>query len=129
MRSEHIDRSGNDKYVDGAKPFKTVENMTNVVGVDFDYKQGKLYFTQIRPRARIAWMDSKNPRNGEGIHDILTKRVNPEGIAFDWVHQKIYWRWHCRDGPRLYLDDTYLSTDVVVVVFRQAQEQCKCYTS
>ena len=91
LRAEHIDRSGNDKYVDGAKPFKTVENMTNVVGVDYDYKQGKLYFTQIRPRARIAWMDSKNPRNGNGIHDILTKGVNPEGIAFDWVHEKIYW--------------------------------------
>ena len=73
MRAEHIDRSGNDKYVDGAKPFKTVENMTNVVGVDYDYKQGRLYFTQIRPLARIAWMDSKNPRNGDGINDILTK--------------------------------------------------------
>ena len=65
--------------------------MTNVVGVDYDYKQGRLYFTQIRPLARIAWMDSKNPRNGDGINDILTKGVNPEGIAFDWVHQKIYW--------------------------------------
>ena len=65
-------------------------NLTNVVGVDFDYKESRLYFTQIHPSPKIASMDARNPSNG-GINDILTKGINPEGIAFDWVHKKIYW--------------------------------------
>ena len=66
--------------------------MTNVVGVDFDYKNHELYITQIGTNARIAKMPSGNP-SASNIVDILTGRdkINPEGIAFDWVHKKIYW--------------------------------------
>jgi hypothetical protein len=47
IRSEHINRNGEPGSVDTAQPFKTVENMTNVVGLDFDYKSGRLYYTQV----------------------------------------------------------------------------------
>ncbi len=47
IRSEHISRNGEPGSVDTAQPFKTVENMTNVVGLDFDYKSGRLYYTQV----------------------------------------------------------------------------------
>ncbi len=87
IRSEHIKADG-DKF-DSSKPFETVKNLTNVVGLDFDYKRSRLFFTQIQPKPRIARMDSKNP--GQGSTDILTKGINPEGIAYDWVHEKIYW--------------------------------------
>jgi low density lipoprotein-related protein 2 len=60
------------------------------VGVDFDYKGSTLYFTQIGGSARIAKMNSQNP-GPNSMEDILTTGINPEGIAFDWVHQKIYW--------------------------------------
>jgi len=61
-----------------------------VVGVDFDYADNKLLYTQIRPFARIAWMPSRSPSK-ESSQVILQKGVNPEGIAYDWTQRKIYW--------------------------------------
>lgn len=71
-------------------PFKPVGNLTNVVGVDFDYADNKLFFTQIRPWARIAFMPSDNPIQSK-ISPIITRGINPEGIAYDWTQKKIYW--------------------------------------
>lgn len=71
-------------------PFKPITNLTNVVGVDFDHADKKIIFTQIRPWARIAWMPSENPTNAD-IKNIINKGVNPEGVAYDWTQQKIYW--------------------------------------
>ncbi|XP_063382257.1 low-density lipoprotein receptor-related protein 2 isoform X1 [Cydia fagiglandana] len=71
-------------------PFKPVVNLTNVVGVEFDYADNKLFFTQIRPWAKIAWMPSTNP-DPSTIQNILQKNINPEGIAYDWTQKKIYW--------------------------------------
>lgn len=64
--------------------------MTNVVGIDFDYSEGRLVFTQIRPLARIAWVPAREP-SSERVTPILTKGINPEGIAYDWTQKKIYW--------------------------------------
>ncbi len=88
IRSEHITSDDDLSSADTSKPFEPVKNLTNAVGLDFDYKRGKLFFTQIQPKPRIAWMDSKNPGD---YTDIITKGINPEGVAYDWVHQKIYW--------------------------------------
>ena len=89
VRSTHISRDGTEE-IDSSNPFKPIKNLTNVVGVDFDYKSGTLYFTQIGGDARIAKMNSQNPGTNS-MENILDKGINPEGIAFDWVHQKIYW--------------------------------------
>ena len=70
-------------------PFKPVVNMSNVVGVEFDYADNLLFFTQIRPDALIGKMDANNPNRNYTV--ILNKNINPEGIAYDWVHKKIYW--------------------------------------
>ncbi|CAH2090680.1 unnamed protein product [Euphydryas editha] len=71
-------------------PFKPIGNLTNVVGVEFDYADNKLFFTQIRPWARIAWMSANNP-DPSGIQNIINKNINPEGISYDWTQKKIYW--------------------------------------
>ncbi|KAF5276464.1 hypothetical protein FQA39_LY06533 [Lamprigera yunnana] len=71
-------------------PFSPIVNLTNVVGIDFDYGDQKLFFTQIRPWARIAWMSSTNPNNNE-ITNIINRGINPEGIAYDWTQKKVYW--------------------------------------
>ncbi|CAH0730104.1 unnamed protein product, partial [Brenthis ino] len=71
-------------------PFKPIGNLTNVVGVEFDYADNKLFFTQIRPWARIAWMSANNP-DASGIQNIINKNINPEGISYDWTQKKIYW--------------------------------------
>lgn len=71
-------------------PFSPIDNLTNVVGIDFDYKDQKLFFTQIRPWARIAWM-SATPGPSPDISNIINRGINPEGIAYDWTQKKIYW--------------------------------------
>uniref|UniRef100_A0A8D8XPZ3 Low-density lipoprotein receptor-related protein 2 n=1 Tax=Cacopsylla melanoneura TaxID=428564 RepID=A0A8D8XPZ3_9HEMI len=73
-----------------AVPFKTVVNLTNVVGVEFDYADDKLLFTQIRPWAKIAWMPASNP-SPSSVNPILSRGINPEGISYDWTQKKIYW--------------------------------------
>ncbi|XP_012271678.1 low-density lipoprotein receptor-related protein 2 [Orussus abietinus] len=71
-------------------PFKPVGNLTNVVGVDFDYEDKKLLFTQIRPWAKIAWMQAESPSSSD-IHTLISKGINPEGISYDWTQKKVYW--------------------------------------
>lgn len=64
--------------------------MTNVVGVEFDYTEKKIFFTQIRPWAKIAWLSSNDP-NSANAQNIYSRGINPEGISYDWTHKKIYW--------------------------------------
>lgn len=45
--------------------------MTNVVGLDFDYKTSRLYYTQIAPEAKIGWMVTSDPKAND--HVILNK--------------------------------------------------------
>lgn len=71
-------------------PFAPVGNLTNVVGVDFDYQDKKLLFTQIRPWAKIAWTPSDRPSSSD-LHTLLNKGINPEGISYDWTQKKVYW--------------------------------------
>lgn len=69
-------------------------NLTNVVGLDFDYANNKLYFTQIRPDGSISWYDLKKSKASsleDSYTTILSRGINPEGIAYDWTNKKIYW--------------------------------------
>ena len=61
-------------------------NLTNVVGLDFDYNDNHMFYTQIRPWAKIADSPSLND-----AHVVLSKGINPEGIAYDWTQNKVYW--------------------------------------
>ncbi|KAK4318605.1 hypothetical protein Pmani_010396 [Petrolisthes manimaculis] len=71
-------------------PFDTVSDLTNVVGIYFDYTNKDLIFTQIRPDTKIAKVSSSNPTK-EKMEIILDQGINPEGIAYDWTSKKIYW--------------------------------------
>ncbi|KAK4315792.1 hypothetical protein Pmani_013000 [Petrolisthes manimaculis] len=71
-------------------PFDTVSDLTNVVGIDFDYTNKDLIFTQIRPDTKIAKVSSSNPTK-EKMEIIVDQGINPEGIAYDWTSKKIYW--------------------------------------
>lgn len=71
-------------------PFKPIGNLTNVVGIDFDYADNKLFFTQIRPWAKIAYTSAQHPSSSD-VNTVLSKGINPEGIAYDWTQKKIYW--------------------------------------
>lgn len=71
-------------------PFSPMINLTNVVGLDFDFADDKLLFTQIRPWAKIAYAKASNPSVSE-VNVVLNRGINPEGIAYDWTQNKIYW--------------------------------------
>lgn len=71
-------------------PFKPVTNLTNVVGIDFDYADNKLFFTQIRPWAKIAYTNAQQP-SFNNLNTVISKGINPEGIAYDWTQKKVYW--------------------------------------
>ena len=73
-----------------SSPFAAITNLSNVVGLDFDFNDQRLLFTQIRPAARIAWLSTQSPA-ADNITLVRQGNVNPEGIAYDWTHQKIYW--------------------------------------
>jgi low density lipoprotein-related protein 2 len=82
IRSVHLDP------LNTQIPFNPLLNLTNVVGLDFDYADGKILFTQIRPDSKIGVFDVEK---GSEFRTLISKSVNPEGIAYDWVHKKIYW--------------------------------------
>ena len=71
-------------------PFATITNLSNVVGLDFDFSDRRLIFTQIRPDAKISSFNIDNP-TFENITLVRNGSINPEGIAYDWTHKKIYW--------------------------------------
>lgn len=73
-----------------SSPFAPLVNLSNVVGLDFDFADRRLMYTQIRPDARIAWFNSDSP-NSSNATLIKSGPINPEGIAYDWTHKKIYW--------------------------------------
>ncbi|XP_039499245.1 low-density lipoprotein receptor-related protein 2 isoform X1 [Drosophila santomea] len=71
-------------------PFTPLTNLTNVVGLDFDFAHNRMLYTQIRPWAKIAYTKANKPGHDD-ITVVLNKGINPEGIAYDWTQQKIYW--------------------------------------
>ena len=71
-------------------PVMPKTNLTNVVGLDFDYANKKIYFTQIRPDGSISSYQI-DKKNDDPHNVILSKGINPEGIAYDWTNKKIYW--------------------------------------
>jgi hypothetical protein len=58
--------------------------MTNVVGLDFDYKTSRLYYTQIAPEAKIGWMVTSDPKAND--HVILNKGIYQRDTikGFSW---------------------------------------------
>jgi len=88
IRSFSLDKSH-------ASPFSPHVNLSNVVGLDYDYENKRILFSQIRPEPMIAQIeiDSTSPKSAiDGKPTIILKQgINPEGIAYDWVSKKIYW--------------------------------------
>ena len=70
-------------------PIVPKTNLTNVVGLDFDYANKKIFFTQISPDGTIS--SYRIDRKDDPHNIILSKGIIPEGIAYDWTNKKIYW--------------------------------------
>ena len=109
IRSVHLDPNA------AGTPFLAKTNMTNVVGADFDYKQKRIFFTQIRPDSSISFFDIEHP--DVPAKTILRNNINPEGIAFDYTSKKIYWADSAnRSIYAMNLEPNGLGSNVVMIV-------------
>ncbi|UYV70470.1 hypothetical protein LAZ67_7003147 [Cordylochernes scorpioides] len=81
IRSLHLDPSHT------GTPFPPKTNLTNVVGLDYDYADGVLIYSQIRPDGSISMVNLTTGKTKV----IVATGVNPEGVAYDWTVKKIYW--------------------------------------
>ncbi|CAH1789469.1 unnamed protein product [Owenia fusiformis] len=91
IRSLHLDPD------DHGEPFAPITDLGKAVGIDFDYSDRYLYFSQVRADKLSRYsLDSKD------VYDLLVKEnrtqdgntyniVSPDGIAFDWIGRKLYW--------------------------------------
>lgn len=94
-------------------PFPAKVNLSNVVGVDFDYTRKRVFFTQIRPEPAIAYFDL-NATSDHSVQVLLRKYINPEGVAYDWTSQKLYWTDSANRS--IYAMDATNGTNVVQIV-------------
>ena len=71
--------------------FKVIANAQSVIGLDVDVKNSIVYWTD---SVKNAIMKSAIKPNGDLLWTktvIDTYVYTPEGLAFDWVTNKIYW--------------------------------------
>ena len=61
--------------------------------MDFDYESKHIFYTQIRPDTKIAYfnIEGSSSSSVENHTTLLSKGINPEGVAYDWTSKKIYW--------------------------------------
>ncbi|XP_033127863.1 low-density lipoprotein receptor-related protein 2-like [Anneissia japonica] len=84
IRSLHLDKT------DTSAPIPAIRNLNQAVALDFDYQDSRIYFTEARGKT-VKWVNS----DGSGDPVTILSRSNglrsPEGLAFDWLHKRIYW--------------------------------------
>ena len=71
-------------------PFEPVEGLVNAVGLDFDFTDNKLIYTQVRPFSKMGMLPSSSPTKDDITPVALPRATIPEGVAYDWVANKIY---------------------------------------
>ncbi len=79
----------------GDMPWRPVTGLNKTIGIDFDYRDNKIIFTDINEK-KISWFDV-NVQNAQ-IYDLLKRSPNstnlidkPEGVAYDWTTDTIYY--------------------------------------
>ncbi len=68
------------------------QNLKNVVSMDFHYRRNELYFADVS--AKTIYRSSIDPTSGEnGEKEVVTNQDTNglEGMALDWVNDKLYW--------------------------------------
>ncbi|XP_053386538.1 low-density lipoprotein receptor-related protein 1-like isoform X2 [Mercenaria mercenaria] len=71
-----------------------VGNLTHSVAIDFDYKEQKLYWTDIHSQSSTINRISLNAtedssEKAEVLHSSTV--LNPDGMAVDWIGRNLYW--------------------------------------
>ena len=65
-----------------------VPDQTRVVGLDFDFEQQNLYWSDV-----VANTIQRARKNSETSVEVIVQDDldRPEGLAVDWINRKLYW--------------------------------------
>jgi sugar lactone lactonase YvrE len=64
-----------------------IQNNTRALALDFDMKEGRVYWTQVGNQPQIL----RSFLNGTQLEVIVREGiVSPEGIAVDWIGRNLY---------------------------------------
>ncbi|CAF0886571.1 unnamed protein product [Adineta steineri] len=73
-------------------PWRSIMNLSLAVGIDFDYRDKKIFYTDLGPQDIFSFdMDDPNPHARQLVQSNVTGRSRPVGIAYDWVSDRLYW--------------------------------------
>ncbi|CAM4944086.1 unnamed protein product [Rotaria socialis] len=73
-------------------PWRAITNLSMVVGIDFDYRDKKIFYTDLRAQDVFSFdMDDTNPQSRVLVQSNVTGRSQPVGISYDWVSDRLYW--------------------------------------
>ncbi|CAF0957368.1 unnamed protein product [Adineta ricciae] len=73
-------------------PWRAITNLSMVVGIDFDYRDKQIFYTDIQIQDIFSFnMDDPNPTARKLVQSNVTGRSQPVGIAYDWVSDRLYW--------------------------------------
>ncbi|XP_053722161.1 low-density lipoprotein receptor-related protein 2 [Synchiropus splendidus] len=75
---------------DHSSPFPTVNIGYNLVALDYDFREKRVFFTQYLGigRSRIGYITTTSIPSPPVI--IAANLDDPEGLAYDWVHKRLY---------------------------------------
>jgi low density lipoprotein-related protein 2 len=91
-------------------PWRPLGGLSMAVGIDFDYQDGKIFFTDIVDR-KLSWFsvstdsmptiistvydlitNNQSRAGSGGASGLMTRNISqPDGVAYDWVADTIYW--------------------------------------
>ncbi|XP_076069558.1 LDL receptor protein 1 isoform X2 [Oratosquilla oratoria] len=73
--------------LDGDNSFLMVANLTNAVGLDFDWEESCIYWSDVTHLSSVL-MKMCSDRKQIVLHSTVQ---SPDGIALDWVGRNLYW--------------------------------------
>ncbi len=79
-------------------PWRPMTGLSKAIGIDFDYRDNKIIFTDIVDK-KIAWFNVAS--ENQVVEDLIKQNVSlaagrqwvvqPEGVAYDWVSDTVYY--------------------------------------
>lgn len=69
-----------------ASPHESIDKLQNAIGIDFDYRNGTIYYSDISSK-EIGRISVNGTDKTVLVHGLKT----PDGIAFDWLSGMLYW--------------------------------------
>ncbi|XP_054913786.1 low-density lipoprotein receptor-related protein 2 isoform X1 [Poeciliopsis prolifica] len=81
---------------DHSLPFPTLNLGYNVIALDFDYKERRIFYTQSKGLGRsiIGYITTTSITSPPVI--LASNLDDPDGLAYDWIHKRLYFTDYAR---------------------------------